>query len=99
VPFADIWVPYTTDRSDTYRQEIVGDMRGLFLARRRADLPGIRSAMRSRSLRVPADDPKAFKKVTAQAETIFDTDARVVAAAGAAEGGRTGARLSVVLLA
>ena len=40
VPFADVWVPYTTDRSDNYRQEIVGDMMGLFLARSRADLPG-----------------------------------------------------------
>ncbi len=98
VPFADIWVPYTTDKSDNYRQEIVGDMMGLFLARSRADLPGIRSEVRSRVQRVPADDPKAFKKVTAQAETIFDTAARVVAAAGDAEVESPGRRLWIVLL-
>jgi putative ABC transport system permease protein len=98
VPFADVWVPYTTDKADNYRQEIVGDMMGIFLARGRADLPGIRSEVRSRVQRVPADDPKAFQKVTAHAETIFDTAARVVATGGDAEVESPGRRLWIVLV-
>jgi putative ABC transport system permease protein len=98
VPFADVWVPYTTDKSDNYRQEIVGDMMGLFLARSRADLPGIQSEVRSRMQRVPPDDPKAFRKVTAHAETLFDTAARVVATGGDAEVENPGRRLWIVFV-
>ena len=97
VPFADVWVPYTTDRSDTYRQEIVGDMMGLFMARSRADLEGIRSEVRSRAQRVPPDDPKVFKKVTAHAETLFDTAARVLTTGGDAEVQEPGRRLWLAL--
>ena len=96
VPFADVWVPYTTDRSDNYRQEIVGDMMGLFLARTRADLPAIRSEVRSRVQRVPTDDPKVFTKVVAHAETLFDTAARVVTTGGNAEVENPGRRLWIV---
>jgi putative ABC transport system permease protein len=98
VPFADVWVPYTTDKSDNYRQEIVGDMMGLFLARSRADLPGIQSEVRSRMQRVPPDDPKVFRKVTAHAETLFDTAARVVATGGDAEVENPGRRLWIVFV-
>jgi putative ABC transport system permease protein len=73
-------------------------MMGIFLARGRADLPGIRSEVRSRVQRVPADDPKAFQKVTAHAETIFDTAARVVATGGDAEVESPGRRLWIVLV-
>jgi putative ABC transport system permease protein len=98
VPFADVWVPFTTDKSDNYRQEIVGDMMGLFLARSRADLPGIQSEVRSRMQRVPPDDPKVFRKVTAHAETLFDTAARVVATGGDAEVANPGRRLWIVFV-
>jgi putative ABC transport system permease protein len=97
VPFSDVWVPYTTDRSDTYRQEIVGDMMGLFLARGAADMPAIKSEVRSRVQRVPTDDPKTFTKVIARAETLFDTAARAVATGGDAEVENPGRRLQIVL--
>jgi putative ABC transport system permease protein len=97
VPFSDVWVPYTTDRSDTYRQEIVGDMMGLFLARSTADLPAIRSEVRSRVKRVPTDDPKTFTKVIARAETLFESAARAVATGGDAEVEDPGRRLQIVL--
>jgi putative ABC transport system permease protein len=98
VPFADVWVPYTTDRSDTYRQEIVGNMMGLFLARSRGDLPGIRSEVRSRVQRVQPDDPKAFTKVVSHAETVFETAARVITTGGNAEVESPGRRLWIVLV-
>ena len=97
VPFADVWVPYTTDRSDSYRQEIVGDMMGLFLARSSADLRAIQSEVQSRAQRVPVDDPKLFTKVIAHAETLFDTAARVVTTGGDAEVDNPGRRLSLAL--
>jgi putative ABC transport system permease protein len=95
VPFADIWVPYTTDRSDAYRREIVGDMMGLFLARSTADLPGIREEVRSRVARIQPDD-KAFDRVVAHAETLFDTAARVLTG-GNAEAEQPGTRLTLGL--
>jgi putative ABC transport system permease protein len=97
VPFADVWVPYTTDRSDAYRRELVGDMMGLFLARSTADLPGIRAEVRSRVARVPPDD-KVFDKVVAHAETLFDTAARVLTTGGDAEAEQPGRRLSFALV-
>jgi putative ABC transport system permease protein len=96
VPFADVWVPYTTDRSDTYRQEIVGDMMGLFLARSTADLPGISSEVRSRVQRVPTNDA-TLTRVTAHAETLFDTAARAFATGGRAEAENPGRRLWMAL--
>ena len=79
VPFADIWVPYTTDRSDNYRQEIVGDMMGLFLARstRGPARPSAAKCGRAcsacrRTIR------RSSRRSTAHAETLFDTAARVV---------------------
>ena len=97
MPFADIWVPYTTDRSDSYRRELVGDMMGLLLAKSRADLPAIQAEVRSRVARVPPDD-KGFEKVIAHAETLFDTAARVFTTGGDAEVVNPGQRLWIVLV-
>jgi putative ABC transport system permease protein len=98
VPFADVWVPYTTNKSDSYRQELVGDMMGLFLARRADDLPAIQSEIRSRVRRVPPDDPKIFQRVTAHAESLFDAAARAVATRGNAEVEHPGRRLWIALV-
>jgi putative ABC transport system permease protein len=95
VPFADVWVPYTTDRSDEYRREIVGDLMGLFLARSTADLPAIRGEVRSRVARITPDQ-KEFDRVVAHAETLFDTAARVVTG-GSAEAEQPGRRLTIAL--
>jgi putative ABC transport system permease protein len=96
VPFADVWVPYTTDRSDSYRQEIVGDMMGLFLARQRADLDGIAAEVKARVARVPTND-RGFTRVTAHAETLFDTAARAVTTGGNAAVEHPGERLWLAL--
>jgi putative ABC transport system permease protein len=96
VPFADVWVPYTTDRSDSYRQEIVGDMMGLFLARQRADVDGIAAEVKARVARVPTND-RAFTRVTAHAETLFDTAARAVTTGGNAAVEHPGERLWLAL--
>jgi putative ABC transport system permease protein len=97
VPFSDVWVPYTTDRSDAYRRELVGDMMGLFLARSTADLPAIREEVRARVARIPTDD-KDFQKVVAHAETLVDTAARVLVTGGDAEVEGPGNRLRLALV-
>jgi putative ABC transport system permease protein len=99
VPFADVWVPFTTDKSDSYRQEIVGDTvgMGLLLARSRDDLPAIREEVRSRARRVPSEDPKVFSKVTTHAETLFETAARVLTTGGNAEIENPARRLWIAL--
>ena len=98
VPFADIWVPYTTDRSDNYRQEIVGDMMGLFLARstrRPAGHPErsaiARAARASRTIRRPS---RRSRRTPKRSSTRA---ARVVATGGDAEVENPGRRLWIVL--
>ena len=53
VPFADVWVPLTAQRSDGWRRELLGDMMGILLARDAAAFPGhpggVRLAPRGRS--------------------------------------------------
>jgi putative ABC transport system permease protein len=97
VPFSDVWVPYTTDRSDAYRRELVGDMMGLFLARSTADLPAIREEVRARVATIPTDD-KDFEKIVAHAETLVDTAARVLVTGGDAEVEGPGNRLRLALV-
>ena len=52
VPFADIWVPYTTAKTDAYKREIMGDWNAMALARDKAAMAGIHEEFNSRLLRV-----------------------------------------------
>jgi putative ABC transport system permease protein len=52
IPFADIWVPVTTGKSDIYRRELMGEFLGIFLARSPADFPAIRDEFRARLTRM-----------------------------------------------
>ena len=65
---------YTTDKSDSYRQEIVGDMMGLFLRAQHArTCPASASEVQVARAARAAGRSEGFKKVTAHAETLFDT--------------------------
>jgi putative ABC transport system permease protein len=76
VPFADIWVPYTTAKSDAYRRELMGNFAALALARDRAAMPQIREEFNSRVERIELPDPKTYKALVAPFETKFDSFAR-----------------------
>jgi putative ABC transport system permease protein len=83
VPFADIWTPHTTAKSDAYRRGLMGNCMGIFLARSTADLPGIQAEVRSRLARVDlAEEGREWRVLDAQAESIVDTAARAIAANG-----------------
>jgi len=76
VPFAEMWVPITTAKSDSYKTELLGPFNALVLARDRAAIPAIQEEFRARLARVELPDPKRFKKLTAPLETVFEAMAR-----------------------
>jgi len=62
VPHADIWVPYTTAKTDAYKREIMGNWSAMALARDRASMAAIHEEFNSRLLRVelPSKDYEAY---------------------------------------
>ena len=75
VPYADIWVPYTTAKTDGYKREIMGDWNAIALARDRAAMAGIHEEFNSRLLRVELPEP-GYKAIVAPFETKFAGFAR-----------------------
>jgi putative ABC transport system permease protein len=76
--FADIWVPYTTAKTDAYKQEIMGGFNAIALARTKADMEQIHDEFNSRMLRVELPDPKNYKSIVAPFETKFEILARMM---------------------
>src|SRR5262249_7383926 len=70
VPFAEIWVPLTTAKSDAYRHQLLGDFLGIYLARSRDDFPAIREEFRSRLKTVEL--PRDFTTIYALPETPME---------------------------
>ncbi len=68
-PFADIWVPYTTAKTDAYKREIMGDWNAMALARDTASMAAIHEEFNSRLLRVELPDPKDYQAIVAPFET------------------------------
>jgi len=78
VPFADIWVPHTTAKSDDYRRQMMGSFVAVVLARSRDAIPGIQAEFRSRLKHWEAPDPKEYSKMVAPLETPFESIARMI---------------------
>ncbi len=70
VPFADVWVPLTTAKSDSYRRELMGGFNAIYLARSRADFPLIKDEFRSRMRRV--ETPRDYDRIVAVPETPLE---------------------------
>jgi len=86
VPFADIWVPHTTAKSDSYTREYVGDFMGIFLLQDPSKVALTRDELWSRLRTVKPGD--GFTSLEATPETLFDTIGRMFTGNG--EGTRTG---------
>jgi putative ABC transport system permease protein len=97
VPFADVWVPHTTAKSDGYRRELTGNQMGLFLARSAADLPRIKAEVQARLAAIDLSDTPEWDRMEAHAESIIDYAARAVVANGDASVEQPARRLWVVL--
>jgi putative ABC transport system permease protein len=77
VPYADIWVPYTTAKTDAYKREVMGDWNAIALARDEAAMAGIHEEFNSRLLRVELPE-KNFEAIVAPFETKFAGFARLM---------------------
>ena len=97
MPFADIYVPLTTAKSDAYRQQLVGEFVGLLLLEPGADLRAVQAEFASRLGTIQFQDPRGFNRVHAVPETLFDLIARLVF--GGRGEGDYGTRLRLALVA
>ncbi len=76
VPSADIWVPHTTAKSDSYTREYIGDFMGILLLEDPSKLALTRDELWSRLRTVKPDDP-GFERLDATPETLFDAIGRM----------------------
>lgn len=74
--FSEIWVPLTTEKSTSYRHELLGAMNGVILARSRADFPQIREELASRLAGAQLPDPENYHTLSAGAFTRYEQVAR-----------------------
>jgi putative ABC transport system permease protein len=77
-PYSEIWVPYTTAKTDAYKREIMGGWNAIALAKDTASLDGIHQEFNSRLLRVELPDPKAYQTIVAPFETKVEGFARMM---------------------
>jgi len=97
VPFADIWVPHTTAKSDSYTKELVGDFMGILLLKDPSKLALTRDEFWSR-LRAAQLPDSGFTALEATPETLFDTIGRMFVGDGSGSGSGYGERLQLALL-
>jgi putative ABC transport system permease protein len=72
IPYADIWVPLTTSKSDAYKNNIMGGHMGVALARSVSAIPGMKEELKSRMRRAELPDPKNYTRLVALLETPFE---------------------------
>lgn len=76
--FADVWVPLATQRSDSWRQEIVGGLAALLVAHDKADFPQIQAEVERRIATVQLPDPAHFQRLRGGADTHFEALSRAL---------------------
>ena len=70
--YGEMWVPMTTAKSSDYKHQFVGDWNGMVLLRSRADIPRVQSDFQAIVRRIPTSDPKAFDRVVARLDTLYE---------------------------
>ena len=81
-PYAEIWVPYTTSKTDAYKGQIMGGWNAMALAKDRAAMASIHEEFNSRLLRVELPQPKDYQAIVAPFETKFEGFARFMPTGG-----------------
>jgi len=79
--FADLWVPISTAKSTSYRQELLGSFDGILLAERRSDFAEIKSEFERRLATAQLPDPEQYDSLTSFARTRLEELAWDVAGA------------------
>ena len=73
VPFADVWAPISTSKSQGYRfEQGTDDFRAIVLAKSKRDFPGMKRELQRRLEANPPPDPKQFTKRISALETPFE---------------------------
>src|SRR5262245_790352 len=72
IPFADIWVPISTSKTNAYKSELVGDFMATVLARSADDFPAIKSEFDSRLAHVEFPDPREYNQAITGVDTHFE---------------------------
>lgn len=80
IPFGEIWVPISTNKSKTYRKEYDGNFMAVILARSRSDFPAIKAAVdrRFRLAEQHIPDRQRFQAIDGGADTLFEVVSRVL---------------------
>lgn len=71
---ADIWVPISTAKSSTYKDEWMGGFTGLLLLRSRKDIPGVKAEFQARLLEAEKNlpEPEVYKDLVGHVDTAFE---------------------------
>jgi putative ABC transport system permease protein len=77
-PYAEIWVPFTTAKTDAYKREIMGNWNAMALATDKASMPLIHQEFNSRLLRAELPDSKQYRAIVAPFETKVEGFARMM---------------------
>jgi putative ABC transport system permease protein len=97
VPFADVWVPYTTAKGEDYKHEWVGEFMALLLLKDASKLDVTRDELWSRTRAVKVGVGTGAQQLAATPETLFDMIGRLLTGNGTGEGSGYGQRLEIVL--
>lgn len=95
VPFSDVWAPIGTQKSDTYKTQLLGGFDAIILARSPDDFPAIKSEFASRVAQMEIPDPH-YTEVVCRAETFFETVSRDIS--GSDDEGRPSFLIGMILL-
>lgn len=77
-PFADIWVPISTSKSTTYKNELMGGFQAIILAKNAGDFPAIKAEFREALKHAQFPDPKEYNQLYGGADTVLESIARMM---------------------
>ncbi len=75
-PYADAWAPISTQKTDLYRDRLMGSYYGTVLAESRAAIPGIKQAFKARFKDVPSPRPDRYDIFLSFTDTYLEAWAR-----------------------
>jgi putative ABC transport system permease protein len=97
VPFADLYAPLTTAKTDAYKREMMSGFQAVALARSSDDLPVIREEFNARLTRAELPD-RGYTSLVAPFETAYDRIARQSPFGDRKDPAPQGARLTIYLV-
>ena len=72
IPYADVWAPLTTAKTDAYKNDLMGPFMGIALLQKGASSERLNEEFLARLRRADLPDPKNYSKLIARFETPFE---------------------------